>query len=907
MKRSHGISVEKPVSVWLKEIKVDFKDLFKALGKAVVSSVFGKFDSAIGGLVDSVLAFKFKEDVNQLAWLLIYRSISRAIFILIEDNLQIIAEATRGFKSLANKAEVSDANLEVIAGQLDYNVAARKLVIDEKFFSHPRDFAVIEDLKKPLAQWLESFGLNSAQAKSICGRLPSYFVIALNEEWRSRYEEYHPIIEKLPTPFTEAAKTELEWTHYYAHLQKQIDESLFGEPFSLRQIFIPLRAFYKEKKDKAKQLQKREAEFHFEEKQKSIVIDLDGELDEWIGNPDSKDAIRVLSGGPGYGKSSVAKMFAAKQTENEDRRVLFIPLHLFEPTADLNDALKNFIEREGFFSSANFIDASKGEKKLLLIFDGLDELSMQGKVGNEVAKQFIKEVQRKIDLLNQHEARIKVLICGRDIAVQAGEENLDRKARILYLLPYLINEDEKRNYEDSKNLLNRDQRDDWWKNYGIVTGKDYEKIPDELGKSNLEEITALPLLNYLLALSYTRDKLDFTQENNLNAIYQDLLESVYQRENIWADKPHPTMEEITEAEFFRIFEEVALAAWHSGEARRVTVKEIEKRCERSGLKPLLEKFQKKAQDGVSSLLVAFYFKKSGVYSESLNETFEFTHKSFGEYLTARRIIKGVKLINDEMKRREGSYETGWDEIQALTYWIELCGATELDEYLLNFINGETALEFEKSETEVAEWQNKLAGLFSHVLSQGMPMEKLAENRPVFKEEMRQSKNAEETLLVVLNSCALMTKQISKVENLDSLNKWLRWVFTERSRKMLLYLPLVEAILSGAILSGAILERAILERANLTGAILSGANLERANLYGANLLRANLERANLERANLEGANLERANLERANLEGAILEGAILEGAILEGAIWIDGRRIISGVYPDLIFGDEKKAD
>lgn len=956
MPRSHGLTVEKPVSFWLK--KVDFNELFKALGKAAIDVSFGKYDSTISNLVDAISVFKFKEEAGQLAWFLIYRSMSRAMFMLIKENQSLIREATKGFQSLASGTKLNEENLKEIAGKLDYAVDARDIVIEESFFENPREFSVIQDLKKPFAAWLENFGLTSAQAQSISGRLPSYFVLALNTEWRLRRKDYDLIVKELPTPFTKAAQNEQDWSYYYADLQKRIDESLFGEAFSLKQIYIPLRGYYEEKKDKSKRDNLSDVDFG-SEKVNKIVVNIEKELEDWVNNSDEKDAIRVLNGGPGYGKSSIAKIFAARQTENNNCRVLFIPLHLFEPTDDLTDALNKFIEEEGYFSNVNFLNPKEGEKRLLLIFDGLDELTMQGKVGNEVAQEFVKEVQRKVHIYNQREPRLKVLICGRDIAVQAGATNLDRKTRILNLLPYFVDSGKRVDYKDSKKLLSKDQRDDWWVNYGKVNGIKYNKLPKELDKSSLTEITALPLLNYLVALSYTRGKLDFAKQNNLNDIYQDLLESVYQRENVWADKQHTALEGISEENFFRIFEEIALAAWHSGESRKVTVKEIENHCERSGLKPLLEKFQERAKDGVSSLLVAFYFKKSGIQAETLNETFEFTHKSFGEYLTARRIILGVKLITDEIERRQKSYGVGWDDVQSLTHWVELCGRTQLDEYLLNFIYGEVALEFQKSNETVTKWQSILGKLFSHVLQQGIPMEKLADNRPIFKEEIRQARNAEETLLAVLNACARSTKDVLTIDSLNSISFswWLNWVNTVISKNIILNLLLFGADLAFANLSGASLKYAKLHGANLMGANLLGANLNEANLVAANLMGANLFDAKLQHAHLINAILNKANLVEANLAGANLTGAKLYGANLEkavfitanlsmaelhganlfgadlseaildnanlteavlydaildgtsfaqtklvGAIWKDGRRIIGGNYPDLIFED-----
>ncbi|WP_204104242.1 MULTISPECIES: pentapeptide repeat-containing protein [Spirulina sp. CCY15215] len=88
-------------------------------------------------------------------------------------------------------------------------------------------------------------------------------------------------------------------------------------------------------------------------------------------------------------------------------------------------------------------------------------------------------------------------------------------------------------------------------------------------------------------------------------------------------------------------------------------------------------------------------------------------------------------------------------------------------------------------------------------------------------------------------------------------------------------------LIGGYLSGAVLCEVNLSQANLTLADLSRANLTRANLSGANLSRATLADANLSHCNLSQANLEEADLSGANLKGANLTGTNLHKACLSG--------------------------
>ena len=406
------------------------------------------------------------------------------------------------------------------------------------------------------------------------------------------------------------------------------------------------------------------------------------------------------------------------------------------------------------------------------------------------------------------------------------------------------------------------------------------------------EITAQPLLNYLVALTIERDKLQFTEETNLNQIYEDLLEAVYERG--YEKHGYRVTEGIKKEEFIGILEEIALACWH-GDGRTTTVGEIEKHCDNSGLRVILNRFQESFNEdskaSVTRLLTAFYFRESGGV-RATEKTFEFTHKSFGEYLTAKRIVLGLKLIHEELKERQKNFRKGCDQGEALVTWATLCGASTMDQYLFRFICDEMRLQ---KPSDVGNWQQILCCLIEFMLNHGMPMERLTP-RPNFQEEIRQARNGEEALLAVLNACARVTQEISEIQwpFPEAFGTWISKLQGQRigEKNVLAFDCLGFLNLQGCILNfrdfykanfkRSNLQEANLERAKLEGAKLEGANLLEANLLGAYLRLADLERADLERANLEGAKLEGANLLGANLEGANLLGANLLGANLLGA-------------------------
>jgi uncharacterized protein YjbI with pentapeptide repeats len=571
-------------------------------------------------------------------------------------------------------------------------------------------------------------------------------------------------------------------------------------------------------------------------------------------------------------------MFAARLAEEGHIPTLFVPLHHFEPSDDLIEAVGRFVKLDGFLNF-NPLEAEYREERLLIIFDGLDELAMQGKVGEKTAVDFVREVQRNIYLINQQKICVQVLIGGRELVVQANEVDF-KKGQILYVLPYLVSKDDHQQYADPGKLLVQDQRQLWWKYYGKASGNNFTGLPPQLDRGNLNEITAQPLLNYLVALSLRGGQLEFTEETNLNAVYGNLLRSVYARG--WESNQHSAIQGVEEKDFVRILEEIALATWH-GNGRTTTIKEIESHCIHSGLKELLNRFQENFRDNpqasVTRLLTAFYFRRSDSDSDD-NKTFEFTHKSFGEYLTAKRIIREVRLIHKKLISRKSDPDEGCDEREALHRWVVLCSLTTMDEYLFNFIMDEVRLHYQLSSAEVREWQQTFCSLIGFMLCHGLPMERLIP-RPIYQEEFRQALNAEDSLLAVLGAFQRITQEISNIE-FPTLNAFGLLLSRLRGQRTSSINPLSFHCLSHLNLSGCNLAFRDLHNANLSRANLSEANLSEANLSEANLSEANLSKANLSKANLNRADLNRADLNRADLSEANLGKANLNRADLREA-------------------------
>jgi uncharacterized protein YjbI with pentapeptide repeats len=540
------------------------------------------------------------------------------------------------------------------------------------------------------------------------------------------------------------------------------------------------------------------------------------------------------------------------------------------------DEIGRFVKEEGVLLQ-NPLDSESPESHLLIILDGLDELASQGKAAAETARAFVREVERTVD--KRQIQRLRVLISGRELIIQENESEFRRLRQVLTLLPYFVPKTpEREQYHDPDNLLENDLRQVWWKTYGGLTGKGYSGLPKELSRSDLEEITAQPLLNYLVALSYSRGTLDFAKDVNLNSIYADLVTAVHERA-YEKHRPYGPIRHMGASDFARVLEEIGLAAWH-GDGRTTTVREIEEHCRLSGLGVLLDVFQEGAKAGVTRLLAAFFFRQHGQRASG-DPTFIFTHKSFGEYLTARRVVRASERIVRELDNRRNDPDQGWDERDALKHWAQICGPSALTRYLCTFIRNEMNL---RPISDLQRSQACHGRLFGNVLRSGMPMEQI-QTGP-FRLAQFQARNAEEALIVVLNACARRTARVSEIEMPDptAFGAWFRRTQGQRSgpesalaADCLSFLDLHDAGLDMSDFYGCNFESSILsnirghdscfERADLTNANLSGASLWKSNFDTANLEGANLATAQLIEANFRNANLERANLRRAQLVGA----------------------------------------
>lgn len=830
-----------PVSIWQREVDLDFGGFFGRLGE--LAAAFGTGDpltafKSILGFGETVQLKDLKP--RQAAALLIGRAIQRAIVRLVDESSGYLWPGTE--KKAAQDLEVSLEDVE--------------LEVDEAFLRHPPRFAPLTSLEGSLREWLIGAGAHQVDAKTMADRLHAYFVVEFHEEWATRRDLYRPMESYFDLKSAEGVGRQRAWDRYRAQLQKQIDEPLLGQAFSLRQTYVPLRAYWTEKVDTEEGRRAAHGKRRIRH-----VVELREELDAWVEDADPAEAIRMISGGPGSGKSSAAKMFAARMTDRRDLNVVWVPLHQFSFDSKLETSLAEFCKESGR-PPEDFLETSR---RVLLIFDGLDELAMAGRELQQAAKGLVSELIRLAELRNRDGLKVQALLSGREVAIQEYAEEL-RRSRTLTLLGHFPRHDEVAG-DRSMRLVAEDRRDRWWELYHAATGRGPAQLPEELQDDKLRDLTNQPLLTVLLAIVWEeRGDLDLKSPWALNELYETLLHHVYQRK--WGGL-HPAQRVLSKEKYLRVLEEIAVGAWHSGEARNVSRRQIEERCRKAHLQDELKKFSESAAEGVTQMLTAFYFRRSEGVGPDGEMAFEFTHKSFAEYLVARRIGALLSVCHEEAKAHVEDALRGKPNRELLASWAKLLGPERMEDNLADLVRGEI---LRRPKESIAAWHGTLKAMLRESAHHGFPMGQIGLAN--FPEMKRQARNAELALAVATAVAAEGSEKMTDLEWADpgGPSEWIHWLsFGRTDTSLLARKALQRSVWSGANLSGV-----NLMGANLTGADLSGANLEWANLAGASLTDTFFDGANLSYAEFFDADLHGADLANTNLEGVSVEGIGYDG-------------------------------
>ena len=673
-------------------------------------------------------------------------------------------------------------------------------------------------------------------------------------------------------------------------IAKKPEETVFDEEFSFRDIYVQLEV---------------------------KPVNKDGEVDEDANAQDiedwakkillderKQDQVLFIQAGPGRGKSVFCRMFA--DWVRQELHPIYTPILI--RLRDIKAFEADFDKTLGTAIGWDFITNDNGwltdrNSRFLFLLDGFDELLLERGVSNDL-KLFLEQVSLfQTRAAENSERGHRILITGRPLALYGIERLMPTNLERVGIIP-----------------MSEDIQGKWFEKWQKVVDSDStiaetktNKFKDFLQNQHCpEQVKTLaqePLLLYLLAAMHrdNRLKVDMFEDASKGEakvlIYEEALEWVLEKQR--SQKDYNLNLEIGDIEDLRsILAEAGLCVVQSGR-EYAAISMIESRLmdkEDEGAKELIATAREQSQDEpLKNALAAFYMKSVAGAENSV----EFFHKSFGEFLCADRMVESLEKSTTKIGKRRKTYVISTKELEWQIY--DLFGYGHLTLEIVDYVIALLA----KNEVDVVMLFVRLHDFYLR-WSEGEFIEATADTLPQKKARQLQKQGIEQgqrqvDIYTGLNVLILLLELQRYNQSREDLPDKITFYPCgnpdneeefDRTRllKIIGYSECLDpftfkqkvgkflsgANLSRADLSGANLSRADLSGANLSGANLSGANLSRAHLSGANLSGADLSGANLSRADLSGANLSGANLSGANLSRADLSGANLSGADLSGA-------------------------
>jgi Pentapeptide repeats (8 copies) len=378
----------------------------------------------------------------------------------------------------------------------------------------------------------------------------------------------------------------------------------------------------------------------------------------------------------------------------------------------------------------------------------------------------------------------------------------------------------------------------------------------------LRGITHEPLLCYLLVLSGFATANWEQAAENPNRIYKTLVDSIWHRG--WGEgeaKRQGPRRTLSKADFNVLMQTIALAAWQGGETRVASEQSFMHAVKIAGAETAWENFKNDNGPDVTNLAMNFYLKAAEIGQRG----FEFTHKTFGDYLAARAILDIAEDLQVDIRRKID---------HAMTDWVAASGTGSLSREILTFLRDEVRLRVIDSADKDA--LNKVVHLkkcfeqfLSTVLADGLPASANALSWRVAETRQR---NAETMAWVVMNALSLTLAHVNSSEKLVRVE----WPDEKLSLQQLIkrLSPTRSHDNSALGCFSYILLR------DLVGLFMMEIDLRGAQMVGANFAGSHLIHANLQEATLDSCNFQRAMLDMTLLDGASLKRANLRDA------WID---------------------
>ncbi|MCV6600737.1 MAG: pentapeptide repeat-containing protein [Cohaesibacter sp.] len=655
------------------------------------------------------------------------------------------------------------------------------------------------------------------------------------------HDDLSSLINTVSGPASTALHKEIAWARHYEWINKlfQLDPVFSPDgkvETPLSELYIRQRCYWHEEYE----VESKDSR-DIEKRWRAYLGDMHEVIEEWLRNG-KEQPIRVITGGPGSGKSSFAKALASETAERGRHRVLFIELQRMALTKDLYRDIEGYFKKRnrpsGDIGSPGFDTnplewAKTDNRPVLIVFDGLDEITQDSEHAKEIARDFILNVHRLLNEQNMDGGQLRAVVLGRNAACQngLGAAGLPLET-MLNVAPIreLTQEDllpATRSHENGNNVdfpelpdsLIADQRPEYWDKWQRSQDLQQPDVPNAITADKLSDLNVEPLLLHLLILSnFCGDRWTEAVQNK-NLVYQDILTKIHNRDgNREGNKPG---KKLSKEQFFLMMECLGVTALHGNlrtgdEMTFFSVRDIHARS----IKKSLNNFE---HTDLDSMVLQTHARKV----DGAEPGFEFIHKSFGEYLTARALVS----IAQRTVRRMNNPDDPIDEETAALEWVKLVGIAELTPEILQFLKDEVKQALDLADLQATK--TTLETLLTWVDTNGMPVG--TEVSGNFRTKENAQRCAETALLAVAFS---VTQQLRRNSDAPE-HLHIAWDDKEYGPVRMFHRlqatteGIAKQILGELNLAKAQLAFTNLRNSDLSGADLSGANLIEANLIGAN--------------------------------------------------------------------------
>lgn len=852
------------------KVAINLKETTSALAESILQGALtllggDGISAGISALVKAVTSIRIDSEPGEKAWALAMLCFSLAI-----SDLKSLPDTDEAALREVFRDAFNAAKAEVDQGEQ---------YVPANFLDRPTTLPVYQLLRDIMVAKKDVFRPNVVEAADVLKyRLDAAFNLTMFEMFVRRQDLFNSLMPALSSPGVKAAEQELNWITYRKKLIYDFEvKPVFGQEgkkISLSQLYVGLRGYWPKEN-----LDPKSAKM-YDLRDTHEIGQLDELLNDWLHLNIDDDFIRLIGGGPGSGKSTTLKALTRKVADRLDLRPLFVPLQHIDLEGNLRDSINRFFldtTNSPFTRPPLARESIEDGPPLLLIFDGLDELAKPGEAANEVISLFSSKLMTLISALKGDGGKqIKVIISGRMPAFQAAMRHMSPpKAGCIEVYGFTGLAPGK---QKKKDLWNNDQRATWWIKYAKVTGAAVE-IPPAFKSRELQSITHEPLLCYLLVLSgFATTNWKLAAENP-NRIYKTLIDSVWERG--WGEgtsKRQGPGKTLTKRDFNILMQTIALAAWQGGDTRVASESDFYPAIGMTQAGEAWNNFKRDSGSDVTNLAMNFYLKAS----EGRYRGFEFTHKSFGDYLAARSLLDVAYDVRLLLPRRVD---------HAIGDWLKATGAGLLTDEVLKFLRDEVRLRVtEKQEgysvQEIITFKEAFESLVNVVLLDGFPA---GIGNLTWRAAEARQRNAEVMLWAILNSLSLTLEVLGKNEEKLVKVEWpnsdsLHFLLTRlRSSVFLLFEHAAFKCFANIVAPHSQLFGLNLAEVDLHGAQMAHSSFFCCVLISANMENADFTGSHFSRAFLVGASFDNSVLTRSSFVDAILQDTSFEDAQLEGCV------------------------